>query len=73
MENQKEIYNDTLISENTTDENIRYELTPWGCLFCVLEDYGFDAQKLSSTVGNHMVSDFLEMLCKIGYIKKNDD
>lgn len=65
-----------MCSENDVmydDENIKYVLTPWGCLYAVLMDYGIDVEYISAKVGGHIVDDFLEAMEKAGYVVKDDE
>jgi len=52
------------------DENVKYRLTEWGCLYAVLMDYGIDVSHISGRVGKHIVEDFLEAMETAGYISK---
>ena len=51
----------------------QYVLTEWGCLSSTLEEYGIDVSHISARVGAHIVEDFMDSLCKAGYIKKMED
>lgn len=55
------------------EDNAKYVLTEWGCLSCVLRDYGFDISRISGKVGQHIVEDFMELMCTAGYIKENSE
>lgn len=55
------------------DDDVKYVLSPWGCLSVVLEDYGIDISRISGKVGSHIVEDFLELMEKAGYILECDD
>lgn len=57
--------------ENEESEE-RYRLTEWGCLYLILNDYGFDASHVSGRVGSHLVEDFMDLMCKAGYIERNE-
>lgn len=48
-------------------------LTKWGCLYAVLMDYGIKANHISGRVGDHIVEDFMELMCKFGYCEWKDD
>ena len=54
--------------EEENDE--KYVLTPWGCLYGVLLDYGIDVSHIKGRVGEHIVEDFMEAMEKAGYISK---
>lgn len=51
----------------------RYTLTPWGCLYMVLTDYGIDVNSVPGIVGKHIVEDFMEEMCKTGYAERRDE
>lgn len=45
----------------------------WGCLYAVLMDYGIDVSNIPGRVGKHIVDDFMEIMCKSGYIEENPE
>lgn len=49
-------------------ENETYGLTPWGCLYVTLKDYGVDLDHISGKVGAHIVEDFMELMIEQGII-----
>lgn len=56
----------------------RYTLTPWGCLYAVLLSYGIqislsDGKEISGKVGEHIMQDLFEILCKTGYLKEKNE
>lgn len=51
----------------------QYVLTEWGCLSSTLEEYGIDVSHITARVGAHMVEDFMDSLCKAGYVKKKEN
>lgn len=56
------------------DDDVKFVLTPWGCLSRVLEDYGFDTSGIKQPViGQHMVDDFMKLMEKSGYIATAKD
>lgn len=59
---------------NEHDEDV-FVMTPWGCLFATLSDYGIDMSNITPTIGQHMVEDFMNAMVKAGHIglKDNDD
>lgn len=50
-----------------------YALTPWGCMCCILKDYGIDVGNIPCVIGQHMVEDFMELMQKQGYLRKADE
>lgn len=60
-------------NEVMCDEDVKYRLTPWGCLCAVLMDYGIDVGRISGKVGGHIVDDFMEVMEVAGYIMKDDE
>lgn len=59
-------------SYDIEEENERCVLSEWGCLSLTLNDYGINTDKISGRVGKHIVEDFMELMCKVGYIVKNE-
>lgn len=49
-----------------------YALSPWGCMYCILKDYGIDVENVPCVIGQHMVEDFMELMQKQGYLRKAD-
>ena len=56
--------------EDEEENDEKYVLTPWGCLYGVLLDYGIDVSHIKGRVGEHIVEDFMEAMEKAGYISK---
>lgn len=54
------------------DDEERYILSEWGCLLLTLNDYGINIDKIPGRVGKHIVEDFMELMCKAGYIVRNE-
>ena len=50
----------------------KFIITPWGCLYATLMDYGIDVRHVSGKVGEHIVDDFMETMVKAGYIGRSD-
>lgn len=71
---EDDIINWTISEDDITDDDdVKYVLSPWGCLSVVLEDYGIDISRISGKVGSHIVEDFMELMEKSGYILECDD
>lgn len=49
-------------------EDETYALSPWGCLYAVLKDYGVDTSGITPQIGKHMVDDFMELMVKNGIL-----
>lgn len=65
---------DERVAPDELDADAEWRLTPWGCLKAVLNDFDVDADHLTPKMGEHMVNDFMELMCKQGYVKgKNDE
>lgn len=58
---------------NKTEDDEVWRLTPWGCMSSVLQGYGFDPERLTSTMGKHMVEDFMKAMVNAGHIRKAED
>ena len=63
MQNNEEIY----------DDDVMFVLSEWGCLHSVLSDYGINVDHIKGKIGEHIVEDFLELMCECGYIRKTED
>lgn len=71
---EDDIINWTISEDDITDDDdVKYVLSPWGCLSVVLEDYGIDISRISGKVGSHIVEDFMELMEKAGYILECDN
>lgn len=71
---EDDIINWTISEDDIADDDdVKYVLSPWGCLSVVLKDYGIDTSRISGKVGSHIVEDFLELMEKAGYILECDD
>ena len=69
-----EYYEDAnLPDEEDEEDDEKYMLTPWGCLYSVLIDYGINVSHISGRVGEHIVDDFMDSMVKCGYIGKVED
>lgn len=55
---------------NKINNEETYELTMWGCLYAVLQDYNVDVSHISGRLGEHIVEDFMELLKYCGYIER---
>ena len=55
------------------DDNVEYTFTPWGCLACILDEYGVDITGVTGKIGEHLVEDFMELMEKCGYVRRTDD
>ena len=52
------------------DDDVKFVLSEWGCLYSVLSDYGINVDHIKGKVGEHIVEDFMELMVKCGYIGK---
>lgn len=82
MSLEKKNPEDILSVESTTEdiENIdandddeRYVLTPWGCLYATLREYGIDLSHITGRVGEHIVEDFMETMVRAGHVLKAEE
>lgn len=56
----------------TNSEEEPSKLTPWGCLYATLIDYGIDVSGITGKIGEHMVNDFMKCMERCGYVKKEE-
>lgn len=63
MQNNEEIY----------DDDVKFVLSEWGCLHSVLSNYGINVDHIKGKVGEHIVEDFLELMCECGYIGRAEN
>ena len=66
----EELLNDIREMKDTADEI--YQLTPWGCLYSVLQDYGIELN-ISGRVGAMIIEDFMDLMVKQGHIRAVED
>lgn len=52
-------------------EEERWILTPWGCLYTILNNYGVDVSNITRTIGTHLVEDFMGLMVKQGHVIDN--
>ena len=52
------------------DGDTKFELTPWGCLYMVLTDYGVDVKDIPGRIGVHIVEDFMDEMVRAGHLAK---
>lgn len=58
-------------NETLDDSNATYVLTPWGCLYGVLTEYGINVDHISGRVGTHIVEDFMDAMVEAGHVAVN--
>lgn len=58
--------------EPKADEEV-YVLTPYGVLLSVMDDYGIDVNHITPRMAEHLFEDFMEALCKQGYVGKRGE
>jgi hypothetical protein len=51
----------------------QYVITEWGCLGSTLKEYGIDVSHITGRVGKHIVDDFMDAMCKAGYVVKREN
>ena len=61
------------LADEEDDGEERYVLTPWGCLYSVLTDYGIDVEHVPGRVGQHIVDDFMDAMVKAGHVIEHKD
>ena len=59
--------------EKKTEDDEVYGLTPWGIMYAVLRDYGFDPERLTKRMGEHLVDDFMDGMVRHGYAEKGEE
>lgn len=60
--------------EDPFDGDTMWRFTEWGCLRAILGDYGIEIPEyITSTIGKHMVNDFMNLMCKHGYVSYVSD
>ena len=60
-------------NEEIYDDDDKFVLTECGCLSSVLTDYGVDVSRVTGKIGEHIVEDFMELMCKCGYIGRAEN
>lgn len=56
--------------EEESESEEKYVVTPWGCLYATLLDYGINVSHIKGRVGEHIVEDFMKAMEKAGYISE---
>ena len=64
------INNEFGVDDDFDDDDVKYCLTPWGCLYATLTDFGIDVDHITGRVGELLVEDFMEAMQKAGYVSK---
>lgn len=55
-----------------SEDEERYVLSEWGCLSVTLNEYGIRTDNISGRVGKHIVEDFMDAMCRAGYVAKSE-
>lgn len=55
------------------DDEVRYQLTEWGCLSMTLADYGINTSHITGTIGKHLVDDFMKAMENAGYVERHEE
>lgn len=56
-----------------SEEEEKYVLSEWRCLSATLNDYGIKTDNISGRVGKHIVDDFMDAMCKAGYVAQSEN
>lgn len=59
--------------ERKAENEEKCVLSEWGCLSVTLNDYGFNTDNISGRVGKHIVEDFMDAMCRAGYVAKSEN
>ena len=51
------------------DEEV-YCLTPYSVLLSVMGNYGIDVSHITPRIAEHLFDDFMDTLCKQGYVER---
>ena len=54
--------------DEVLNEDEVYHLTPWGCMVAIMEDYAVDISHITPKMGEHMVEDFMNLMCEQGHV-----
>ena len=60
------------MQEMMNNDDEKWGLTPWGCMHAVLKEYGYDPERLTPKMGEHMVEDFMAMMVTAGIVAKKE-
>ena len=63
---------DSVIYENINpeDDNEKFVLSPWGCLYCAFEDFGLKLPDISGKMAEALMDDFFEIMEHAGIVEK---
>ena len=60
------------MQEMMNNDDKKWGITPWGCMYAVLQEYGFNPELLTPKIGEHMVEDFMAMMVKAGIVAEKE-
>lgn len=65
---------DSVIYENINpeDDNEKFVLSPWGCLYCAFEDFGLKLPDISGKMSEALMDDFFEIMEHAGIVEKRE-
>lgn len=63
---------DSVIYENFNpeDDNEKFVLSPWGCLYCAFDDFGLKLPDISGKMAEALMDDFFEIMEHVGIVEK---
>lgn len=64
-------YDKGIIYQDYEDDEV-YTLTPWGCLYGVLNDYGIRTDHIKGRMGEHIVEDFMDLMVQHGFVAESE-
>ena len=59
--------------KNQNEDDEIWRLTPWGCMYAVLKDYGYNPEMLTPKMGEHMVEDLMNLLITQGLASRVEE
>lgn len=60
------------VYEQATGQEVKWQLTEWGVMKYVLDEYGINTDHITGKMGQHIVEDFMEEMVKAGYVGRTE-
>lgn len=62
------------VYENINPENDdkKFGLAPWGCLYCAFRDFGLELPKISGKMADALMDDFFETMEMAGILERKN-
>lgn len=72
LDDAEEFEKDNSYDDVPEEEDERYVLSPWGCMWATAKDYNIDLSHMTPKMGEHFVDDFMKAMETAGYLVKGE-